>query len=120
MDDRNTISVVDHANLQGLAVGSRADEHRDVGVIGLEASPVVSKCMEHVVVGDTVRASARLDVRPVRLRTAQRTSTHVDAPRLNLQWSPTRAAPLAWPARPPPDDSVWVDRERLALAPDVR
>ena len=43
MDDRNTISVVDHANLQGLAVGSRADEHRDVGVIGLEASPVAGQ-----------------------------------------------------------------------------
>lgn len=72
MDDRNTISVVDHANLQRPTVGSWSDEHRYVGIIGLEASPVVSKCMEHVVVGDTVLAGARLDVHLVTLRTAQR------------------------------------------------
>ena len=77
MDDRNTISVVDHANLQGLAVGSRADEHRDVGVIGLEASPVVSQSMEHVVIGDTVLAGARLDVHSVRLCTTPPVRQHM-------------------------------------------
>ncbi len=68
MDDRDAIGVIDDADLQGLAVRGRSDEHRDVGIVGLEASPVVSECMEHVVIGDTVLASARLDVHPVRLR----------------------------------------------------
>jgi hypothetical protein len=68
MDDRNTIGVIDDTNLQGLAVRGRSDEHGDVGIVGLEASPVVSQCMEHVVIGDTVLAGARLDVHPFRLR----------------------------------------------------
>jgi hypothetical protein len=68
MDDRDTIGVIDHTDLQRLAVGGRTDEHRDVGVVGLEASPVVSECVEHVVVGDTVLAGARLDVHHVTLR----------------------------------------------------
>lgn len=68
MDDRNTIGVIDHTDLQRLAFGRRTDEHRDVGIIGLEASPVMSECMEHVVIGDTVLAGARLDVHDVTLR----------------------------------------------------
>jgi hypothetical protein len=68
MDDRNAIGIIDDTNLQRLAVRGRSDEHRDVGIIGLEASPVVSQCVEHVVIGDTVLASARLDVHSVRLR----------------------------------------------------
>lgn len=70
MDDRNAIGVVDDADLQRVTVGGWPDEHRDVGVIGLEASPVMSKCVEHVVVGDTVLAGARLNVHSVTLRTA--------------------------------------------------
>lgn len=69
MDDRNAIGVIDHTDLQWLAIGGRSDEHRDVGIVGLEASPVVSECVEHVVIGDTVLAGARLDVHHVRLRT---------------------------------------------------
>jgi hypothetical protein len=68
MDDRNTVGVIDDTNFQRLTVRGRSDEHRDVGIVGLEASPVVSQCMEHVVIGDTVLAGARLDVHPVRLR----------------------------------------------------
>jgi hypothetical protein len=68
MDDRNAVGVIDDTNLQRLTVRGRSDEHRDVGIVGLEASPVVSQCMEHVVIGDTVLAGARLDVHPVRLR----------------------------------------------------
>ena len=68
MDDRDTVSIIDHSDLQRLAGRGRSDEHRDVGIIGVEASPVVSQCMEHVVVRDTVLAGARLDVHPVRLR----------------------------------------------------
>jgi hypothetical protein len=70
VDDRNAIGVVDDAHLQRFTVGGWTDEHGDVGIVGLEASPVVSKCVEHVVVGDTVLAGARLDVHSVRLRTA--------------------------------------------------
>ncbi len=70
MDDRNAISVIDNTNLQRLTVRGRSDEHRDVGIMCLEASPVVSECMEHVVIGDTVLACARLDVHFVRLRTS--------------------------------------------------
>jgi hypothetical protein len=69
MDDRNAISVIDDADLQRLTVRGRADEHRDVGIIGFEASPVVSQGVEHVVIGDTVLAGARLNVDPFRLRT---------------------------------------------------
>jgi hypothetical protein len=72
VDDGDAICVIDDADLQGLAVRRRSDEHRDVGIVGLEASSVVSQCMEDVVVGDTVRAGARLDVHPVRLRIGRR------------------------------------------------
>ncbi len=68
MDDRNAIHIIDNTNLQRLPVRGRSNEHRDVGIVGLESSPVVSQCMEHVVIGDTVLAGARLDVHSVRLR----------------------------------------------------
>jgi hypothetical protein len=68
MDDRDAVGIIDDADLQRFTVRGRADERRDVGIIGLEASPVVSQCVEHVVIGDTVLAGARLDVHPVRLR----------------------------------------------------
>ena len=67
MDDRDAVGVIDNTDLQRLTVRGRSDEHRDVGIIGFEASPVVSQCVEHVVIGDTVLASARLDVHPSRL-----------------------------------------------------
>ena len=68
VNDRNTVSVIDDADLQGFSVRRRSNEHRHVRIIGFEASPVVSECMEHVVIGDTVLAGARLDVHPFRLR----------------------------------------------------
>jgi hypothetical protein len=70
MNDRDVVGVIDNTDLQRFTVRGRSDEHRDVGIIGLEASPVVSQCMEHVVIGDTVLASARLDVHLLRLRIA--------------------------------------------------
>lgn len=70
MNDRNTTGIVDNTNLQQLTVRRWSDEHRDVGIVGLEASPVVSQGVEHVVIGDTVLAGARLDVHSVRLRTS--------------------------------------------------
>ena len=69
MDDCGAIGIIDNANLQRLTVRRRSDEHRDGRIIRLEASPVVSECMEHVVIGDTVLAGARLDVHVVRLCT---------------------------------------------------
>ena len=72
MNDRNAIGIIDDTNLQRLTVRGRSNEHRDVRIVGLESSPVVSKCMEHVVIGDTVLAGARLDVHPVRLRIGPR------------------------------------------------
>jgi hypothetical protein len=78
VDVRDAIGVIDDADLQGLAVRGRSDQHRDVEIVGLEASPVVSQCVEHVVIGDTVLAGARLDVRSVRRRIGPRSSTSVD------------------------------------------
>ena len=69
MDDRDAISIIDDTDFQRLSIRGRSNEHRDVGIIGLESSPVVSECVEHVVIGDTVLAGARLDVHPFRLRT---------------------------------------------------
>jgi len=69
MDDRNTVGIIDNADFQRLAARGRSDGHGDVGIVGLEASPVVSDCVEHVVIGDTVLAGARLDVHSVRLST---------------------------------------------------
>ena len=68
MDDRNAVSIIDDTDFQRLSTSGRSNEHRDVGIIGLESSPVVSGCVEHVVIGDTVLAGARLDVHPFRLR----------------------------------------------------
>jgi hypothetical protein len=73
MDDRNAIGVIDNTDLQRLTLRGRSDEHRDVGIIGFEASPVVSQSMEHVVIGDTVLSGARLDVHFPRLRHAPTT-----------------------------------------------
>jgi len=61
-DDRNAIGIVDDADLQRFTGRGRSDEHRDVGIVGRKASPVVSQCVEHVVIRDTVLAGARLDV----------------------------------------------------------
>jgi hypothetical protein len=72
MDDRYAVVIIDNTNLERFTVRGRSDEHRDVGVVGFEASPVVSQCVEHVVVGDTVLAGARLDVHLLRLRTGTR------------------------------------------------
>ena len=68
MDDRDAISVIDEADFQRFSIRGRSNEHRDVGIIGRESSPVVSECVEHVVIGNTVLASARLDVHQFRLR----------------------------------------------------
>jgi hypothetical protein len=67
-DDGDAFLVDDDADLEWCCGGRRADEHRHVGVVGLERSPVMSKCVQHVVVGDTVLAGAPIDVHEVMLR----------------------------------------------------
>ena len=42
MDDRNAVGIIYDTNLKRFTVRLRSDEHRDVGIIGLESSPVVS------------------------------------------------------------------------------
>ena len=80
MNDRDSIAIADHSDLKGLGLSRRSDEHRDVGIFCLEGSPVVSECMLHVVVRDTVLAGARLDVHVEKsTRSAATPSTFVDA-----------------------------------------
>ena len=43
MDDRDAVGIIDNTNLQRLTVRGRSDEHRDIGIVGLEAAPVVSQ-----------------------------------------------------------------------------
>jgi hypothetical protein len=62
MYDGHPVVVDDDADLEWRAPSGRPDVHRHVGIIGLEGLPVVAKCMDHVVVVDTVLAGARLDV----------------------------------------------------------
>ena len=73
MDDRHAVRIIDNSDLQRLTGHGRSDEHRHVGIIGLEASPVMSECVEHVVVGDIVLAGARLDIHLTSVRTESRT-----------------------------------------------
>ena len=66
MDDGDATGVIDDTNLQRLTVCRGPDEHRDGGITGLKASPMMSECMKHV--ENTVLAGARLDVHVARLR----------------------------------------------------
>ena len=68
MDHRRPFVVGDHADLDRFGAGGGADEHRDSVVVGLESSPMMSKCVQHVVVADTVLPGARLDVQADSLR----------------------------------------------------
>ena len=62
VDHRSARVVGDDTDLQRLAARRQADKHRDRVVVSLEGLPVMSKGVEHVVVGDTVLAGAGLDV----------------------------------------------------------
>jgi len=62
MDHRCSIVVGDDTDLKRICARRRTDEHRDRVIVGLEGLPVMSQGVEHVVVGDTVLAGARLDV----------------------------------------------------------
>ena len=69
MDDRDAIGIIDDTQFQRLTGRGWSNEHRDVGIVSLEPSPVVPECMKQVVIGDTVLVGARLDVHSLRLRT---------------------------------------------------
>jgi hypothetical protein len=62
VNDCHTLVVRDHTHLERCRVRRRTDERRHVGIVGLERSPVMSKSVQHVFVGDTVLAGARSDV----------------------------------------------------------
>gem|GEM_PF-5357888 len=62
MDHGNSFVIVDHSDLQGLAGSGWADEHGDSGIVGVEGPPVMSECVQHVLVWDVVAARAWLDV----------------------------------------------------------
>ena len=76
MDDRLTMFVGHDTDLEGLSVLPRSDEHRELGVVGCESSPVMSIRVQHVFVSDTVLAGACLDVHRWWILVA---STFVDA-----------------------------------------
>ena len=62
MDHGCPLLVFDDADLERFSVRGRSDVHGDGRVVGLKRLPVVSECVEHVVVANIVLAGARLDV----------------------------------------------------------
>ena len=62
MNHSRAVLVGDDPDLQRLSRHRWTDEHRDRKVIGFECSPMMTQCVQHVIVGDTVLAGARLDV----------------------------------------------------------
>jgi hypothetical protein len=62
MDDGGSLVIVNDTHLEWFGGRRRADVHRDGRIVGLERSPVVAYRVQHVDIGDTVLAGARLDV----------------------------------------------------------
>ncbi len=62
MDDGRSVLICYHPNLQWSGCCGWSDEHGGRRVVGLERSPMMLKCVQHVLVRDTVLACARLDV----------------------------------------------------------
>lgn len=62
MDHRDAIIIGDHTDFERCPGPGWADEHRHGGVVGLESSPVMSYCVEHVLIRDIVLPSGALDV----------------------------------------------------------
>ena len=54
VDDGHALVVFDDANLQRFTGTGRPDEHRDRLVVGVKCSPVMSNCVEHVIVVDAM------------------------------------------------------------------
>lgn len=79
VDHGGSLIVIDDADLERLCSGCRTDVHGDGRVVGLERSPMVAHCTQHVVVGGTVLAGTCFDVHQGRrYPDARKTSTHVD------------------------------------------
>ena len=53
MNNRNSICIVDDPDFKWHSIRGWSDEYCDVRIVGLESSPVVSKCVEHVVIEGT-------------------------------------------------------------------
>lgn len=62
MNHGSPLIIGDDTNLQWRTSGRRANQHHDCRVICFECPPMVSQCVNHVFIGDTVFACARLDV----------------------------------------------------------
>lgn len=62
MDHSCSLLVVDDTDLERFSIRGRPDVHGDGRIVGLECSPVVAECVEHVAVANIVLAGARLDV----------------------------------------------------------
>ena len=62
MNHDSVIAVNHNPNFQWVSIECGADVHGDRRIFGLERPPVISIRVDHVVVGDTVLAGARLDV----------------------------------------------------------
>jgi len=71
VDQRGAVLIGHYTDLQRFSTRRWTDEHRDRILPGLESSPVVSKGVKHVVVGNTVLAGARLDVEPQMVTTSR-------------------------------------------------
>ncbi len=67
MNDAKAVVVGYDTDFEWVGGSGRADEQCHLGIVGFECSPVISNCVNHVVVGGTVLAGARLDVEVGRL-----------------------------------------------------
>ncbi len=64
MDDRFTISIDNHTDLNWCTVLSWSHEHRHRHIVGFKGFPVMSVGVNHVIVGDTVLTGTVLDIHP--------------------------------------------------------
>ena len=71
MDHGHALIILNHADLQRFADRGRPDEHCDCRMVGFECSPVMSKCVEHVIVCDAVLAGCGLDVHSHSVRSSE-------------------------------------------------
>ncbi len=62
MNDRFTLIIADDPNLKRLRRPRRADIDHHVWIIRIVGPPVVSNCMQHVIIEDTVFSSTSFDV----------------------------------------------------------
>jgi hypothetical protein len=78
VDDGHALVVLNHTDLQRLSSHRRSDEHRHRRVVGDERSPVMSNCVEHVVVVDAVLSAEGSTSTNAGYSPSARSSTSVD------------------------------------------